>query len=372
MKRIFFVAGESSGDIHGANLIRALAHLAPELRCEGLGGHHMAEAGMELHYDLAEHAIMGFTEILKSLGMIRRLFHETVARLDETPPDALVLIDYPGFNLRLAHEACKRHIPVVYYISPQVWAWKRRRIHTIARLVRKMLVILPFEAALYEEAGVDCTYVGHPLLDHIPSVNVTGSLRDRFVIGLLPGSRRQEIERLLPVMLEVAHDIRRRHPEAVFVVPCVDAERETQIRAIAGDFPLQTLVGKTYEVLDAARFCMVASGTATVETALFGVPFIILYKVTTPTYWIARALVRVDHIGMVNILANKRIVPEFVQHEATRARMAPTVLELIDDTPARRRMLDDLAAVRATLGGSGASQRAATEILKVLSEKGDA
>lgn len=371
MKRIFFVAGESSGDIHGANLIRALRELAPEVQCEGLGGRHMAAAGMELHYDLAEHAIMGFTEVLKSLGMVRRIFRESVTRLEKNRPDALVLIDYPGFNLRLARKAHKLNIPIIYYISPQVWAWKRRRIRTIAHLVRKMLVILPFEAALYEEAGVDCTHVGHPLLDHIPTVKVDGSLRDKFVIGLLPGSRRQEIERLLPVMLDVARDIRQRHPEAYFVSPCVDAERETQIRAIAGDFPLHTLVGKTYEVLDTARFCMVASGTATVETALFGVPFIILYRVTSPTYWIARALVRVDHIGMVNILANKRVVPEFVQGEATRARMAPTALELLEDTPARRQMIEDLAAVRAKLGGSGASRRAAVEILNVLSEKDD-
>ncbi|MEA3366465.1 MAG: lipid-A-disaccharide synthase [Candidatus Hydrogenedentes bacterium] len=369
MKRIFFVAGESSGDIHGANLIRALREMAPDVQCEGLGGTHMAAAGMDLRYDLAEHAIMGFTEILRSFGMIRRIFRETRARLEASRPDAVVLIDYPGFNLRLAREAHKLEIPIIYYISPQVWAWKRKRVRTIARLVRKMLVILPFEAALYEEAGVDSVYVGHPLLDHIPTVNVNGALRDKFVVGLLPGSRRQEIERLLPVMLDVARDIRQRHPEAYFVSPCVDAEREKQIRSVAADFPLHTQVGKTYEVLDAARFCMVASGTATVETALFGVPFVILYRVTNLTYWIARALVRVHHIGMVNILANKRVVPEFVQHEATRQRIVPVVFDLLEDTPARRQMIEDLAAVRAMLGTRGASQRAAGEILDVLSEK---
>lgn len=371
MKRLFFVAGESSGDIHGANLIRALGSIAPDMRCEGLGGQHMAAAGMDLRYDLAEHAIMGFTEIVKSFGMVRRVFRETVARLEDTRPDALVLIDYPGFNLRLAGEAHRLGIPVIYYISPQVWAWKRGRIRTIARLVRKMLVILPFEPALYEEAGVDCTYVGHPLLDHLPTVKVNGSLRGKFVIGLLPGSRQQEIARLLPVMLEAGRDIQERYPEAFFVAPCVDTEREAQIRSLAGDFPLHILVGKTYEVLDAARFCIVASGTATVETALFGVPFVILYRVSALTYWIARALVRVDHIGLVNILAGKRIVPEFVQNEAKRARIVPTALELIDDTPARRRMLEEFAAVRESLGGPGASQRAAAEIVRVVSETGD-
>ena len=311
---------------------------------------------------------MGFTEVLKSLGLIRRLFQETLARFDEAPPDALVLIDYPGFNLRLAREAHKRGIPVVYYISPQIWAWKRGRIRTIAKVVRKMLVIMPFEAALYEEAGVPCAYVGHPLLDHLPTVEVRGSLRGKFVIGILPGSRQQEIQRLLPIMLEVAEGIRQQYPEACFAVPCVDGEREAQVRAIAGDVPLQTFVGNTYEVLDAAHFCLVASGTATVETALFGVPFVILYKVTPITYWIARAVVRIKHIGMVNILADKRIVPEFVQHEATASRVLPTALELLSDTPTRRQMIEDLAAVREQLGGGGASARAADEIRNTLSE----
>ncbi len=371
MSRIFFVAGESSGDIHGANLIRALRERESGLRCEGLGGRHMAAAGMQLHYDLANRAIMGFTEVLKSLGLIRRLFRETLARLDEAPPDALVLIDYPGFNLRLAREAHKRNIPVIYYISPQVWAWKRGRIRTIAKVVRKMLVIMPFEAALYEDAGIPCAYVGHPLLDHLPTVKVLGSLRGKFVIGILPGSRQQEIQRLLPIMLEVAQGIRLQYPEAVFAAPCVDEEREAQIRSIARDFPLHTFTGNTYEVLDAAHFCLVASGTATVETALFGVPFVILYKVTPITYWIARAVVSIEHIGMVNILAGKRIVPEFVQHEATASRVLPAALELIGDTPARRQMIEELAAVREQLGGEGASMRAADEILNTLSEVRD-
>jgi lipid-A-disaccharide synthase len=368
VKRLFFVAGESSGDIHGAHVIRAVHDIDPDVQCEGLGGQHMAAAGMTLHFDLAGHAIMGFTEVVKSLGMIRRLFMDTLARFDASPPDALVLIDYPGFNLRLAHRAHCRGIPIIYYISPQIWAWKQGRIRTIAQLVRKMLVILPFEKALYDEAGVDCVYVGHPLLDHIPTVQVSGALRDGLIIGILPGSRQQEIQRLLPVMLEIARGIRQRYPEARFVTPCVNPEREAQIRAMAEGFPLEILVGKTYEVLDAARFCLVASGTATLEAALFGVPFVILYKISPLSYWIARAVVRVDHIGLVNILAGKRVVPEFIQHEATVKSVLPTALELLDDSPARRQMLDELARVRQSLGSGGASRRAAAEILNVLTE----
>lgn len=368
--RIFFSAGESSGDIHGANLIRALVAEDAALECEGLGGRHMAAAGMELRYDLAGRAIMGFTEIVKSFAFIRKLFHETVDHLSRTKPDALVVIDYPGFNLRLAKRAKAMGIPVVYYISPQVWAWKKGRIHTIAQCVEKMLVILPFEEKLYADAAVDCAYVGHPLLDHLATVTIEGKFSEGLVIGLLPGSREQEIRRILGVMIDVARGIRDAYPEARFVTPCVDEAREAQVRVMAGDFPLETLVGQTYELLDGARFCLVASGTATLETALFGVPMAVLYKVSTPTYWLARLLVDVDAIAMVNILAGRKIVPEFVQNGARRDTILKTALELIDDTPERETMLDDLSHIRDTLGGSGASKSAAHAVLDVIKRKG--
>ncbi len=368
MNRVFFVAGEPSGDIHGANLIRALREAAPSVCCEGLGGELMAEAGMDLRYDLAGHAIMGFTEVLRSLGMIRRLFLDTLARLEETKPDCLVVIDYPGFNLRLAKKAKALGIPVVYYISPQVWAWKRGRVHTIAETVEKVLVILPFEEKIYRDVGVDCTYVGHPLLDHIPTVAVRGAYRGSEVIGLLPGSREQEVRRLMEPMIEVARGIRAQRPEARFVVPCVSDQREAQVRALAGDFPLETVVGQAYEVLDAARFCMVASGTATLEAAMFGVPHVILYKVSPISYWLARRLVRVDHIGLANILAERRVVPEFIQHEACTEAILPTALELLADSPARRSMVAGLEEVRGILGGGGASKAAAQQILELMGQ----
>jgi len=232
------VAGESSGDIHGANLLRALRALEGDLECEGLGGRHLAGAGMHLRYDLAEKAVMGFTEVVRSLGVIRRLFAETAARLEATRPDCLVLIDYPGFNIRLAKEAKRLDIPVVYYIGPQVWAWKKGRIHTIARLVAKMLVILPFEEAIYRDIGVDCTYVGHPLLDHLATFEPAGAYEGDLVIGLLPGSRAQEIRRIFPVQRDVARGIREHYPEARCVVPCVDAARAEQIRALSEGFPI--------------------------------------------------------------------------------------------------------------------------------------
>lgn len=368
MTRLFFVAGESSGDIHGANLIRALRAERPDWAFEGLGGRRMAGAGMDLRHDLAGEAIMGFAEVVKRLRPLRRLFNETVARLRESRPDALVLIDYPGFNLRLAEEAKKLGIPIVYYISPQVWAWKRRRIHTIARLVDKMLVILPFEEALYRNIGVDCVHVGHPLLDHIAECRPRAAEDGELVVGLLPGSREMELRRIAPVMIETARRVRERHPEARFEAPCVDEARAAQLRALAGDFPLTLRVGGMFDVLSRARCCMVTSGTATLETALFGVPLVILYKMNPVTFQLARHLVHVEHIGIVNILAGRRVAPEFIQHEAVPERVAPVLLDLVGDTPARRAMLADLDGVREGLGGPGASARAAAEIIALLEE----
>ncbi len=366
MTHIFLSAGESSGDMHGANLIRALREGAPEVTCEGLGGLRMAEAGMELRCDLAGRAIMGFAEVVKSFPYIRRVFVDTVEHLKRKRPDCLVAIDYPGFNIRLAQRAKAMGIPVAYYISPQVWAWKKRRIYTIAKAIDKMLVILPFEEALYRKIGVDCTNVGHPLLDQIEITTVTGQFRNDMLIGILPGSREQEIRRLLGVMLEVAEGIRKVHPNARFVAPCVDETRELQVRSMAGGFPIETAVGKAYEVLSSARFCLVASGTATLETALFCVPMLIMYKTALLNYWIARRVVDIEHIGVADILAGRGIVPEFIQEDACVERMLPVALELIDETPRRKEMLADLAEVREKLGGPGASTRAAAEILELI------
>lgn len=370
MADVFLVAGESSGDAHGARLIEALRRICPGIQCEGLGGGAMQAAGMGLRYDLADSGIMGFFEVLKSLGMLRRLFQETVAHLREHPPGVLVLIDYPGFNVRLAKEAKRLGIPVVYYISPQIWAWKKGRLDTLARTVRKMLVILPFEQALYEAKGIDCEYVGHPLLDHIESTPIAGVFKSEGpVVGLLPGSRRQEIQRHMPLMAQVARALRQDYPAARFLVPCVSAERAQQVRAAMGDAPIETVVNQFYEVLAAARCCLTASGTATLETCLFGVPMAIVYRLQPLSYWLARSLVQIEHIGMVNILAGREIVPEFIQSRAALSFVLPVMRELMADSPQRAEMIEDLAAVRAMLGGPGASARAAQTILAVIDEE---
>jgi lipid-A-disaccharide synthase len=368
MPRIFFVAGEESGDAHGADLIAALRARMPALECEGLGGRKMAAAGMHLRHDLAADAIMGFTEVLRRLPALRRLMRETEARLAAWRPDALVLIDYPGFNIRLARRAHALGIPVVYYISPQVWAWKKGRLKTLARCVDKMLVIFPFEEAIYRGIGVDCVYVGHPLIERTANYTPRRSFEGDPVIGLLPGSRAQEIARLLPPLLDTARGIAERLPRARFVCPCVNEDRAAQIRALAGEFPLELCPGGMYDVLAAARFCMVASGTATLETALFGVPFVIVYRLGAINYALARMLVNIRHIGIVNIIAGREIVPEFIQQRASAAHLLPVALELIADTPRRARMLEDLAALRGQLHG-GAATRAAREIADLLHAK---
>jgi len=363
---LFFVAGESSGDIHGANVIAALRAIDDSIACEGLGGRRMAEAGMHLLEDLAGRAIMGFTEVVKSFPYIRQVFHRTVERLRQTRPDGLVLIDYPGFNIRLAQEAQRIGIPVVYYISPQVWAWKRGRIRTLSQCVRKMLVIFPFEEALYREAGVDCIYVGHPLLDHIRATPAQTAFTGDPVLAILPGSREQEIRRICPIMIQVARGIVQHYPNAQFVIPCVDERRELQVREMLPDLPISTVVGNTYDVLRSARFALVASGTATLEATFFEVPMVILYRITTLSYLLARMVVDIEHIGMVNILAGKRVVPEFVQHDADPQKILPVALDLIADSPVRETMMQNLRDVKAKLGPPGASARAAKAILDAI------
>ena len=365
--KLFFCAGESSSDLHGSNLIRALRVLEPGIECVGLGGQRMREAGMELRYDLARDSVMGLVEIVKSLALIRRLYVETIAGFERERPDAAVLIDFSGFNLRIAARARKLSIPVIYYISPQVWAWRRGRIRAIKRNVTKMLVILPFEKEIYDKAGVPCAYVGHPLIDHIDSLSLPGEYKGSMVIGVLPGSRAQEIDKIFPVMLEVARRIREKYPQARFVAPCVDEERAVQIRMIAADFPIQTVIQRTYEVLRAARFALVKSGTASLEAALFGVPMVVLYRGSPVSVWLARRLVRgrINAIAMPNLLAGRNVIPEFIQDDATPQNILPHALELIEDSARRRSMIAELDAVRGMLK-SGASDAAAREILEVV------
>ncbi|HOK89023.1 MAG TPA: lipid-A-disaccharide synthase [Candidatus Hydrogenedentes bacterium] len=366
MKRLFFIAGEPSGDMHAARLIAAIRDLRPGWRVSGYGGERMRDAGMELRFDLASMAVMGIVEVARHLGTIRHLFNDLRDTLDRERPDALVLVDYPGFNLRAAAMARDRNIPVIYYISPQVWAWKKKRIHTIARVVDRMLVILPFERELYQKVGVPCDYVGHPLLDD-PFLADPPSLEGRPpVLAVLPGSREQEIRRIGPAMMETARRYLERHPETRLVSAAVDDARARQIRDMAPDLPLEVMVNGMREVLAQARGALVASGTATLQTALAGVPMLVVYRMHPVTFLLAACVVRVPHISLVNLLAGREIVPEILQGRARPDVLLPALESIMATGDRRDRMARDLRELRERLGGPGASERAAEILIRAV------
>jgi len=366
VKRLFFIAGEPSGDMHAARLIAAIRDRRPGWHVSGYGGERMRDAGMELRFDLASMAVMGIVEVARHLGTIRHLFNDLRDTLDRERPDALVLVDYPGFNLRAAAMARDRNIPVIYYISPQVWAWKKRRIHTIARIVDRMLVILPFERELYQKVGVPCDYVGHPLLDD-PFLADPPSMEGRPpVLAVLPGSREQEIRRIGPAMMETARRYLERHPETRLVSAAVDDARARQIRDMAPDLPLEVMVNGMREVLAQARGALVASGTATLQTALAGVPMLVVYRMHPVTFLLAACVVRVPHISLVNLLAGREIVPEILQDRARPDVLLPALESIMATGDRRDRMARDLRELRERLGGPGASERAAEILIRTV------
>lgn len=374
-KTIFIVAGEASGDKHAARLIREAKDAMPDLHFEGLGGEKMQQAGCKLRVDLASTAVMGFVQVLANIRFFRRLLHETVDCIEKKRPDALVLVDYPGFNMRLASKVKKFGIPVIYYIGPQIWAWRPRRINRIAKLVDKMMVILPFEEDIYRRAGVDVAHVGHPLIDSIsesvPDPNFLKEIdapdRDG-IIGLLPGSRRQEITKFLPVLLETARLIVRQMPTARFLIPCSGPDNMTTVKEIIGktDIPASVFLGKIHDVARVSRCCIVASGTATLEVACFLTPLIVVYKTGHLPWLLSRRLLQVEHISLVNLIAGKEVVPEMLQYRMRPELLAESAIELCRNGERRERMIGGLAKVRESLGGPGASKRAAAVVCEML------
>ena len=378
-KSIFIVAGEASGDKHAARLIREAKSIMPGLRVEGLGGEKMRQAGCELQADLASMAVMGFIQVLANIRFFRRLLHETVDYIEKKRPDAVVLVDYPGFNMRLASKVKKLGVPVIYYISPQIWAWRSGRIKRIAELVDKMMVILPFEEEIYQKAGIDVAHVGHPLIDSISESNpdpnflenVDAPNRDS-IIGLLPGSRKQEITNFLPVLLEAARLIVKQMPDAKFLIPCSGPDNMATVKNVIGseDIPASVFLGKIHDVARVSRCCIVSSGTATLEVACFLTPLIVVYKTGHLPWLLSRKLLHVDHISLVNIIAGKEVVPEMLQYRMRPELLAETAIELCQSGEKRRVMIKELAKVRESLGGPGASKRAAAVVCKMLAGMG--
>ena len=373
--RIVVVAGEASGDLHGAGLVEALRRHAPGLAFSGMGGVRMRTVGVRLLADAGETAVVGVSELWEKRRALRAALRTLRGHLAEAGPALLICIDFPDFNLLLARTARRLGIPVCYFISPQVWAWRRGRVRTIRRLVRKMLVLFPFEETLYRAAGVDVAFVGHPLLDALAAVPPRERCREQLgiaegmnILGLLPGSRAAEIRRHLPLLLEAAGRVRAEESGVAVVLGLSDtAERPTVEAAVAGaGVPARVIQGRTHEVMRAADFLMAVSGTVTLEAAVLETPMLITYRLGRLSYWLARLLVRVPFVGLPNLVADRGIVPELLQHDATPQRLAATALEILRSPARQGTMRAALVDVRRRLGEPGALDRAAREIVRLL------
>ncbi|MGZ3513473.1 MAG: lipid-A-disaccharide synthase [Thermodesulfobacteriota bacterium] len=376
-KKILLVAGEVSGDLHGSHLVDALQRIEPGIQFFGVGGEGLERRGMKLLYPAQSLSVVGITEVLVKLRTILRALRGLKGSLEKEKPDLILLIDFPEFNLRLAKIARRKGIPVVYYISPQIWAWRPRRIKLIARVVKKMIVLFPFEVPLYESAGVDVEWVGHPLLDTVkPALSKEKAFQEfgldpkRRTVGLLPGSRIHEVERLFPPLLASAHLLQKEIPDLQFVIPLAPGISRTILSSHMKNisFPLKVVEGFTYDVMNLSELLIMASGTATLEGAILGKPMIIVYKVSLPSYWVGRALIRVDHIGLVNLVAEREIVPELIQKDVNPERIADEASRILRDPILSRKMAESMDAVRQKLGEPGAAQRAAQIVASLLHE----
>jgi lipid-A-disaccharide synthase len=371
-KHIFIVAGEASGDMHAAHLVSALQALDPSFSFSGLGGEMMAEKGVHLYNDLTKISVVGFAEVLKHYSEFKRIFDETIRHVDRIKPAAVVLVDYPGFNLRLAKQLKKRGHKIIYYISPQVWAWKKKRINLIRCIVDKMLVLFEFEKDFYAREGIEVEFVGHPLIDSVvPTEEKTKFLKKigltdfRMTIGLLPGSREKEVERHLPVMLAAASLLARDFPMLQFLViqaPTISDVQIQRFTAAQKEIRLKTVKGEGYNAINASDCCVVASGTATLETALLLKPMVVIYKTSWLTWFLAKLFVKIPNIGLVNVVAGKRIVPECIQNTAIPARIAKELKEIFTNELRVEAIKDELSRVRKSLGSPGANIKAANVI----------
>ncbi len=376
-KKILLVAGEVSGDLHGSHLVEAVQRLDPEVQFFGVGGEGLKRKGMKLLYPAHSISVVGLTEVFIKLRSIFKALRRLKKSLDQEKPDLVILIDFPDFNLRLAKIAHRRGIPILYYISPQVWAWRSKRIQLIARLVKKIVVLFPFEVPLYEAAGVDVEWVGHPLLDIVkPTLPKEKAFQQfgldpkRRTIGLLPGSRIHEVERLLPPLLASAHLLQKEISDLQFIIPLApgipEAILSSRMKNIS--FSVKVVEGFTYDVMNLSELLITASGTATLEGAILRKPMIIIYKVSFPSYWIGRALIRVDHIGLVNLVAEKEIAPELIQKDVNPQRIADEAFRILRDPILSRKMRESMGEVRQKLGEPGAVQRAARIVVSMLHE----
>jgi lipid-A-disaccharide synthase len=370
---VMIVAGETSGDMHAARLLEALHRQLPQLKAYGMGGQALRQAGMEILVDAADMAVVGIIEVLAHLGAIvsaQNILHQA---LKQRRPQLLILIDYPDFNLMLAKKARRLHIPVFYYISPQVWAWRSGRVKTIRERVDRMAVILPFEQDFYQRHGFQVSYVGHPLAEHVrPRQDRAAFLAHHGIqasgpiVGILPGSRRKEIAAMLPVFLQAATLLKKIHPDTTYLLPLAPAlRREVLVENGLDDYPVKVHVieGDRYDLMAACDVVMAASGTVTLELALLQVPMLVSYKLSALTYFLGRRFIKADFASLVNLVAADEVVPELIQHDATPEKIAHALLAIWPGSAAHAEMKARLAEVKDALGRGGAADNVARMVL---------
>lgn len=367
--KYYIIAGEASGDLHGSNLVASLRAQDKDAKIRAWGGEKMRRNGANVVKNYHELAFMGFVEVLMNLRTILKNFSFCKKDIAEFNPDAIILIDYPGFNLKVAKWAHKKGYKVFYYISPQVWAWKRRRVYKIQKVVDKMLCILPFEKKFYDNYNVDCQFVGHPLLDEIAKVNPVDKNKfykanrlnpKKEIIAMLPGSRKQEVSRMLTVMLDVV----KQFPNYQFVIACAPSLPVSYYKEIIGDKAnVRLVVNRTYQLLQLSSAAMVTSGTATLETALFDVPEVVCYKANKISYIIARQLAKVRFISLVNLIMDREVVKELIQNDLTANNVTNELRSLLASSKRQKKLLEDYEELKAVLGNAGASDKAADAII---------
>lgn len=368
------IAGEASGDLHGAQLVRAMRALHPQLDFFGIGGKALRQAGVDIRVDNSELAVVGISEVIPKINLFLKALRLAKQDLKQSYPALLILIDFPDFNLRVAPTAKKLGIPVMYYISPQVWAWRSGRVKKIRKVVDHMVVIFPFEVDFYEKYNVPVTFVGHPLLDTVRAEKTEDKIvnlkESELLVGLLPGSRNGEVTRLLPTMLKVAEILSERIRGIRFAIPVASTVNMAIVESMVqgGKRNILILSDGLGDILDQATLVITASGTVTLEAAIAGTPMIVVYKVSRPSYWLGKRMIRVKHVSLANLVAETPIVPELIQQEASAEKIADEAMRMITDENRLAWMRRELLRAGENLGAPGASKRTAKVALSLLSE----
>jgi len=370
-----FVAGEPSGDMHAAHLIKEIKKIVPSLIFSGVGGPQMQAAGVTLFEDMTQYASIGFWEFLENIDKLKKAFRLIITNANETKPTAIILVDYPGFNLRLAKELKKHGHRVLYYISPQVWASREGRVETIRKYVDKLLVLFEFEKEFYAKRNVDVVFVGHPLLDMIKPqhskddfLRILGLNHQKITIGLMPGSRIKEVETHLPLLLETSRILWEEHKKMQFILLLAKNLDMLTVEKYLRPYhiPVKVIHDQTYDGINASDLCLVASGTATLEVAILQKPMVVIYKTSFLTWFLASLLIKIPYIGLVNVVAGKKIVPECIQSDANPKKIASELEAIFGNEIRIAEIRSELAKVKSSLGEPGAIHRAAEAVLKSL------